>query len=173
MNERGRLKCVNWRFRGHLRRGEPAQFLVNEGQQFIRRFCFAATNGFKSLCNLAHGLWLLCRAAFGVRGACSRFFARDQRRGKSAGKPDALQTLRAVRAIAVKLRASVWSAWSLLPLFLTQSKSQAVTTSTFAARASLWPAAFKMCITSFTWLQPWFPRCLESAPWLRAAVRGK
>src|SRR5205823_942499 len=49
--------------------------------------------------------------AFGVRGACSPFLGDSRGRGRceSAGKPDALQTLRGVRRRLVG-RASVWSA---------------------------------------------------------------
>src|SRR5215207_8078880 len=78
--------------------------------------------------------------AFGVRGACSRFSvpSANSRQTKSAGKPGALQTLRAYLSRRSKVvvhfhligleivnglhlrgrsRASVWSARSLLPLF--------------------------------------------------------
>src|SRR5215207_161739 len=35
-----------------------------------------------------------------------------------------------------------------------------------AACASLGPAAFRMCVTSFTSFQPLFPSCLQSVLWL-------
>src|SRR6185295_13328094 len=54
VNEGGRLKCVARRFRRHFRRSEPAQFLVNERQQFIRRTCIALPGSIQDLREIVH-----------------------------------------------------------------------------------------------------------------------
>src|SRR5712691_8737049 len=47
MHQRRRLQGLAWLFVGHLVRGEFAQFLVNQSEQFTRSITVAALNGFQ------------------------------------------------------------------------------------------------------------------------------
>src|SRR5207244_12060539 len=55
-NESGGLKRVDRGFVDHLARGEPAQFLVDEWEQFIGRVRVAVFDGLEDLGDVAHGI---------------------------------------------------------------------------------------------------------------------
>jgi hypothetical protein len=68
VNQCGGLKGLARSFPGELRGGKPAQFVVEQGQQFIARMAFAILNPLQDLRHLAHDvqspgtLWLMGRA---------------------------------------------------------------------------------------------------------------
>src|SRR5262245_2010489 len=55
MNEGRRLQGVAWSFAGHLVRGEPAQVLIHERQQFCRGFGVALMCRLQNTGEVAHG----------------------------------------------------------------------------------------------------------------------
>jgi len=54
MHQSGGLKGVSGRFMGHFLRGELAQFVVNEREQFGRRLAVAGRGGAQELSDLGH-----------------------------------------------------------------------------------------------------------------------
>src|SRR5205814_4290994 len=72
MHERSRLQSLAWRFPGHFRCGEFAQFFVNEREQFVRSAGVTLLNAIQNSRNVAHvgalvgrfGSWLSGRNAW-------------------------------------------------------------------------------------------------------------
>ena len=56
MHERGRLERVPRRLMLHAVGREPAQFLVNEGKQLLRRSGVALLNRGEDACNVVQGV---------------------------------------------------------------------------------------------------------------------
>ena len=54
MDERGRLEGVARAFPGHFMRGQAAQFVVNQRQQFVRGLGVALLDGGENAGNVAH-----------------------------------------------------------------------------------------------------------------------
>src|SRR6266581_3618987 len=55
MHQRRRLQGLAWPFVGHLVRRELAQFLIDEGEQFLCRFGIALLNRVENASDIAHG----------------------------------------------------------------------------------------------------------------------
>src|SRR5882724_4481691 len=56
MHQRRRLQGLAWSFVGHLVRGKFAQFLIDEGEQFLCCFGIALLNGVENASDFAHAL---------------------------------------------------------------------------------------------------------------------
>jgi hypothetical protein len=54
MHQRRGLQGLPRRFAGHFVRGQPAQFLVNQREQFVRGLRVALLNGVKDAGDIAH-----------------------------------------------------------------------------------------------------------------------
>src|SRR5439155_27256324 len=72
MHGRGGLKSLAWRFLGHLVRGEFAQFLVNQRQQFVGSFWIAFFDGVEDAGDVAHFVSPLVFAPTSISALASR-----------------------------------------------------------------------------------------------------